>query len=195
MNEITCTKLQRFYKTRKRVRRTLQNVCEVPVYRLSKKRVSISGVQNVTFVCQGNICRSVFAEHWLRAQVPRPEFRIESCGLNVTLAITPPPDALQVGSAYGVDLSQHLSKSINEFDIVGADLVVAMQYSHWRRLTAMAPELRRKTVLLREFAPFPHNMLCNIYDPYGQGQDEFDRCFGLMEKALKGLMARIREDS
>jgi len=74
-------------------------------------------------------------------------------------------------------------------------LIVAMEYPQLQQLGIMYPEHMRKTVLLREFAPFPHNMDCNIYDPYGQGQEEFDRCFSLMEKALKGLMARIRAGS
>jgi protein-tyrosine phosphatase len=41
--------------------------------------------------------------------------------------------------------------------------------------------------LLRDFAPWPFNLFCNIYDPFGLGEGEFRRCYKLMGKSLEGL--------
>ncbi|MDZ7759356.1 MAG: hypothetical protein U5L00_03755 [Desulfovermiculus sp.] len=178
-----------------KLKRNSQNLWSTSQYSALKRKHALPAVRHILFVCKGNICRSPFAEHALRALFPGNNLRIESCGLHVDQQVPSPPEAVQAAKKFGIDLSQNTSRSIFSCDLNGADLIVAMEYNQLQRLGILYPEHMRKAVLLREFAPFPHNMVCNIYDPYGLGQDEFYRCFGLMEKALKGLMARIRVDS
>ncbi|MFO7728311.1 MAG: hypothetical protein R6X11_08275 [Desulfonatronovibrio sp.] len=177
-----------------KLKRSSQNLWSTGQYSALRRKHALPAVRHILFVCKGNICRSPFAEHVLRTLFPGNNLRIESCGLKVDQQVPSPAKALQAARDFGIDLSQHHSRSIEDCDLRSADLIVAMEYAQLQQLARMYPEHMRKAVLLREFAPFPHNMVCNIYDPFGQGQEEFDRCFRLMEKALQGLMARIRAD-
>ena len=126
--------------------------------------------------------------------MPNDTLKIESCGLDLDQSVFPPNEAVQAATKFGVDLGNHRSNGLHDRNFTDVDIVIPMQYVQWRRLIAMSPENRDKIVLLRDFASFPDNLICNIYDPYGQGQEQFNRCFGLMEKALKGLMRRIGAD-
>lgn len=103
----------------------------------------------------------------------------------------PPPEAIKVAKQFGVDMSRHRSKGLDSCDLLNADMIVPVEFSQRRTLVKIYPELDNRISLLRDFAPFPENLVCNIHDPYGQKEKEFKSCFCLMEKALKRLSYRI----
>jgi protein-tyrosine phosphatase len=144
-------------------------------------------MRHIIFVCKGNICRSAFAEHYLRRQVPDGTLRIESCGLDVDQGTFPPAMAVRVAREFGLDLALHRSKGLVACDVHNADLVLPMEFWQYLRLTAMFPDEKGKIRLLRDFAPWPVRLFCNIHDPYGFGENEFRRCFRRLQKALDGL--------
>lgn len=174
------------------LKRSFKNISQSLNYRSSAcrafgERDSIGKAAHVVFVCKGNICRSPFAEHSLRRMISRNDIRIESCGLDVDWQTPSPPEAVEAAKKFGVDLSAHLSKGVSGCDMKSADLIVPMEYYQLYRIIEMFPEYRSKTLLLRHFAPFPYNVLCNIYDPYGGGSSEYRRCFALINKSLRGV--------
>lgn len=172
------------------VKRFWQNTWQTAAYRLTRKPPPAERVQHVVFICKGNICRSAFAEYYFRLRGPSEKTRVESSGLDVDQGVFSPPEAVQTSRLFGVDLSRHRSKGLGECDLEGADLIIPMEYPQLRRLVAMYPQYSKKAVLLRDFAPFPANVFCNIHDPFGQGLDEFQRCFALMRQCLDGLARR-----
>lgn len=172
---------------KKKSTRVLQNAWQTPLYELSRNRNVQGEIRRIVFVCQGNVCRSAFAEYWLRSQLRGDQLTVESCGLNVDLSTPPPAGALNAGEKLGIDLSSHLSKSYRDCDLESADLLLAMQYSHWQDLIGISEGYRERLFLLRDFAPFPANLICNVHDPYGLGQEEFDHCFRLIRSCIKGL--------
>ena len=52
----------------------------------------------LVFVCRGNICRSVFAEHLMRRSYP--EIKVASAGVQVGVSNPPPPQAVEVGREF-----------------------------------------------------------------------------------------------
>lgn len=174
-------------KIKRVAKRTIINMWESVIYRMVRSVPPTGGICHIVFVCKGNICRSAFGEHFLRKVVTEPSVRIESCGLDVDQGHISPVAAVRVAGDFGVDLSRHLSKGLAACDLENADLILPMEYWQYRRLRDIFPELRSKTFLLRDFAPWPMRLLCNIYDPYGLEDKEFQDCFSQMRCAIDGL--------
>lgn len=172
---------------KREARRILQNVLESMAYRLSRERVGVEELRHVVFVCKGNTCRSAFAEYYLKTQVPGGGIRIESCGLDVDQGSVSPPDAVQAGRDFGIDLDMHRAKGFVTCDLQNADLILTMEYRQYLKLRTIFPVYKEKIRLLREFAPWADRLVFNIFDPYGLGADEFRRCFLRMQRALDGL--------
>lgn len=148
-------------------------------------------LHHIVFVCKGNIYRSAFAEYYLKSISHGGILTVESCGLDVDQGIFSPPGAVQIGREFGVDLSMHHSKGLATCNLPKADLILPMEYQQFLRLTALFPEYQGKIRLLRDFAPWPIRLMCNIYDPYGLEEVEIRRCFLLIKKALSGLRKHL----
>jgi protein-tyrosine phosphatase len=174
---------------KREVRRILQNIRESAAYRYSRPGDRAGAINHIVFVCKGNICRSAFAELYLKTLIQGGGYKIESCGLDVDQGTFSPPEAVRVGREFGLALNLHRSRSMAACDLKAADLIVPMEYQQYRRLIELLPGQRGKIKLLRDFAPFPKRFLSNIYDPFGQGEREFRRCFRRLREALEGLRA------
>lgn len=76
----------------------------------------------VLFLCTGNSCRSQMAEGWARSLkgdvLDAFSAGIETHGLN--------PLAVKVMAEAGVDISEHRSKNVNEFQNISFDIVVTV---------------------------------------------------------------------
>jgi protein-tyrosine phosphatase len=175
---------------KRKARRFLQNMIDSPVYLLSRHRFIDQNIRHIVFVCKGNICRSAFAENYLKYFI-KENIRIESGGLDVDQGNFSPVDAIAVSRKFKVDLSRHHSKGLSFCDLQNADLILPMEFAQYLRLIAIYPEYKEKTRLLRDFAPWPERFFCNIFDPFGHGQDEFHLCFRQMQRALDGLRVHL----
>jgi len=169
------------------VRRILKSIWESTVYRLTKIRPAVSSPHHIVFVCKGNICRSIFAEKYLKGLNSNEAIKIESCGIDVNQGVHSPAEVKLVGLEYGLEFSSHISKGLIDCDLNAADLIVAMEYLHYARLVAMFPAFKYKIRLLRDFSPWPTRLICNIYDPFGLPENEFRLCFQQIKVALDGL--------
>ena len=76
----------------------------------------------ILFLCTGNSCRSQMAEGWTRHLkgnvIEAYSAGVETHGLN--------PNAVQVMSEAGVDISGHTSQHIDEFSDIELDVVVTV---------------------------------------------------------------------
>jgi len=77
----------------------------------------------ILFLCTGNSCRSHLAEGWLR-HLAGDRFEVFSAGAKPTGYVH--PLAIKVMAEVGVDISQHRSKSIDEFTRQSLDLLVTV---------------------------------------------------------------------
>lgn len=172
------------------MKRLMRNVRDTGRLANMAERQWPEDVQHVVFVCKGNICRSAFAEYYLAAQ-PGVPTRVESCGLDAATGGPSPDAAVVAARQFGVDLSGHRSRGLDDCDLQSADLILPMEYSQYALLLALLPEKRERIFLLRPFAPGATGWLCNIDDPYGLGQKQFTACFRMISRSLDRLMERL----
>jgi len=172
------------------VKRTLVNIRDSLAYRLSKMPVESERLNHVIFVCKGNICRSVFAELLMEQKLTGESILIESCGIEVSEKKPSPHNACLAAKTFGLDLNTHLSKGLDLCDLTGADLILTMEYWQYKLLLKHYPEKKRQLKMLRDYAPFPEYLFCNIADPYGQSYKEFETCFKQIGRSIDNLITR-----
>ena len=99
--------------TKIEIKRLLKNVRDSILYSFYQKKHSPRYIRKIVFVCKGNICRSAFAEHLMRAESKNRSISIESGGLNVDPTTKPPNEAVATATNLGVDLDGHSQKGWN----------------------------------------------------------------------------------
>lgn len=152
---------------------------------------------SLLFVCKGNICRSPFAEAIARKHVS-DGFPIScvSAGIDVRVSEPCPHETLAAAERFGIDLSGHRSRRIDEGLVAGADMILTMEAWQNRCLRKAFPEHRKKMFLLPLFEENPPGRpdavhLLNIRDPYGRSLGEFIECFERIDACLKGILSGI----
>jgi len=78
--------------------------------------------KKILFLCTGNSCRSQMAEGWLR-HLKGDQFEVFSAGIE-THGLN--PNAVKVMAEAGVDISNHRSQLLSEFDDVALDYVITV---------------------------------------------------------------------
>lgn len=144
--------------------------------------------KSIVFVCKGNVCRSSFAEVRLRKICKTNKLSIDSCGLDVDQGNYPPTDSVLIAKEFGCRLEYRRAKSLHQCNIEKADLILPMEYGQYQKLLILLPEKKKHIRLLREFAPFPFKIFCNIDDPYGWGTDTFRKSFWMIEQSLRNFI-------
>jgi protein-tyrosine-phosphatase len=106
--------------------------------------------QRVLFVCHGNIMRSPFASAYYsrrNLEIPRRGPAM-SAGLHASPGRTADPRAVDAGRAWGLDLSSHHSRLLDN-DLLGwADVILVMDRTNLRAVQRLYPTAAHKTYLL-----------------------------------------------
>lgn len=136
----------------------------------------------VVFVCRGNVCRSVFAEHLMRRRYP--EVEVVSVGVHVDVSVPPPLQAVEAGRAFGLDLSTHRSRSILSIEDSSQILYLVFEPWHARESPLRGPAAEGRVFHLGVWA-VPRRAV--IDDPYGGGPEAFRRCFRIVGRSIDNL--------
>jgi len=91
---------------------------------------SSKGVFDVVVVCTGNQFRSPIVEGLMKASTSRLPLRVTSVGTKDLGAAPALPEAVDLASEFGVDLSEHRARSLNGINLSGADLVIGFEQAH-----------------------------------------------------------------
>jgi protein-tyrosine phosphatase len=105
---------------------------------------------SIVFVCTGNRFRSPLAEAFVRRLTLGLPVSTESCG---TLEIDDAPalpEALELATAYGVDLSSHRTRHITDLSLREVDLVLGFEEAHVLRAVVDAEAPRNRAFTVRE---------------------------------------------
>lgn len=136
--------------------------------------------KRIVFVCQGNICRSPYAEI-LAKKMGLPAL---SCGVRATGTATANDIAARMAFGRGVDLSGHQSMNIDMLDFGPGDLLLGMEPSHLHNLRDIASQTGACVSLLGLWSSPPRPW---IADPYGLAPRVFEKSFGEIEESLAHL--------
>ena len=170
---------RRFGTTRGMVRLLLSHA-EVALRQASIIDPDPASVRRLVFVCHGNICRSAFAEGLAR----NLGMNAVSFGLSTSSGLGAHPPVLEAAKVFGVDLSGHRTTSADGYAPEPADVLLAMETRHLRRLASL-PELSRlpRTLLGLYARPrAPH-----LHDPYALDDAYLETCLMRIRSATMGL--------
>lgn len=147
------------------------------------------------FVCTGNTCRSPMAEaifrHSLAQRLGCAEDELEerghlvvSAGLSAEPGSPAAPDAIELLSAEGIDLSGHESQPLTERLLNHVDHVFAMTRQHRAAILSERPDLEQTVQLLS-----PDRV--DISDPIGGGRAEYEACKLDIERCVTAILHRL----
>ncbi|HUJ11937.1 MAG TPA: ribose 5-phosphate isomerase B [Verrucomicrobiae bacterium] len=153
-------------------------------------------MKKILFICTGNVCRSPMAagllKHMLRG---RNDVQAVSAGLGALDGSTATGAAIEVMTELGVDISSHISQSLNSDLVRQADFIFTMTRQQQDTIQALYPAAAEKTFLVREFedsSPAENN---DISDPIGQSIEVYRRTRDQIRDALPSLIVFIDQTS
>ncbi|WP_152207623.1 low molecular weight protein-tyrosine-phosphatase [Marinobacter changyiensis] len=134
---------------------------------------------NILVICVGNICRSPMAEYLLRARLAENTSKqVHSAGIGALVGKPADDTALELLKEQGIDASAHRARQVTTDMLAKADLILAMEARHLKRLHDIAPQIRGRAFLLGKWQngqPIP--------DPYRQQRPAFEHAFNLIDQA------------
>ena len=147
--------------------------------------VDWSRVDRLVFVCQGNICRSPFAHH-LAGKLLGGGLRVSSFGLSTTTGIEAFELASRTAAEFSVDLSEHRTTDLTDFELRDGDLYVVMEDRHVRQLRPALHDADSQICLLGLWCR-PRFAL--LYDPHRLSERYFRTCFERIDEAVRRLVS------
>jgi protein-tyrosine phosphatase len=178
--------VNRYFGTHRGLVRLALAYLELATGRLSSFRPNKSVTpRRLVFVCQGNICRSAFAEK-VAASLGLP---VASIGLSTTTGAKSPAEAVKSAGRQGIDLTEHRAVDWEDFKVLPGDLFLAMEIRQ-------AHELRRRLngrtdVSVSLLGLWGAPLMPHIHDPFTLSEEYFDTCFIRVQHAVSGLREAI----
>lgn len=140
-------------------------------------------VRRLVFVCQGNICRSAFADR-LAADLG---LHATSFGLSTDAGKPAHPPAIEAARSMGVDLSEHRTTRVGQYQPRSGDLLLAMEVRQLARIARdpRLADLPRDLLGCYAMPPRPH-----LHDPFGLSDAYMLTCLSVIRSAVITLGAR-----
>lgn len=154
--------------------------------RLRQKGNAGSTPPKILFLCYGNICRSPFAEAWLKQR--RPDWTVSSSGLHPKTGRTSPGKIVRLASKQDLDLSTHRSRQFTPGEWKNWDWILCMDFKQVLHLMREHPEARDRILLLGRFHPKP---FWEIEDPYEASEEETDAILKQLSLSIQGLLGLL----
>ncbi len=155
-----------------------------------------TSVPSVLFVCLGNICRSPAAEGVflaaLRAEGLQDRVAVDSAG-TAGYHIGSLPDRRMIAAAArrGYDLTSR-ARQVTHTDLDQFDLVIPMDRDNQAGLVALHSAPRARIELLGHWLR-GDTWPVEVPDPWSGGPEGFEFVLDLLEAAMPGLIAEVRQ--
>lgn len=162
-------------------------------WRIRRIRRLLADRSGVNFICKGNICRSPFAEYYLKARLAEggtAAIPVTSTGFIERVERPSPEAAVAAAQELGIDLRPHRSRLLSEADFRRYSLHVVMDLELFERVRETYPAYRDRLVFLEEARPGGGSGL-EIADPYGKPLAVFERTYRRIAAAVDGLVALV----
>lgn len=181
--------LQRLRSLARRVFNRVEALLHPTRRKRALARAKARGRAPLVFICLGNICRSPFAEVWMRARDPAGADNFLSAGF-MPGGRRSPDTAQEVALAFGVDLAAHVSRGLSGIP-PGDHLWVVMEAAHRRRLVRGGTP-NSEILVLGDLDPDPVERRA-IPDPYGSSPEVFADTYRRIVRCLE-VLASARGD-
>lgn len=117
------------------------------------------------------------------------EIEVWSAGLWAQPGQPASPEALKAMSFFGIDISQHRTRMLEDNLVQDADLIITMTRSQSRQLKEQYPTKHTDIFILTEFAG---SGLSDVEDPYGAGIKVYIRTAEQIQELVKEVLNRLR---
>lgn len=153
---------------------------------------------HVLFVCSGNTCRSpmaeAFANHYIGEEGLDHIFFATSAGTAVWKRLPAAVPAVCVMKEYGLDISRHKAKSVEDVFIPDTFLILGMTKDHVDLLKCLFPEKASSIFRFTDYV-FPEESSCgDIPDPYGLDLEAYRYVAGMLDRLARGLVKRLSKE-
>lgn len=150
-------------------------------------RIDPGKVKRVVFVCQGNICRSPFAQYAAAGAIA--DLPVTSVGLGASEGEGAFETALAVAGAFSIDMATHRAVAARGFAFRDGDLCLVMEDRH---IPVLLPYLRGKDVQVGLLGLWCRPRFALLYDPHRLGEAYFLACFDRIRRSVEGLAGDLR---
>lgn len=145
---------------------------------------------HILVVCTANICRSPVAEALLRDRLNKrglQDWTVGSAGTWAQQVRGASENSVVVVSDYGLDISDHTARMVEEEHLNEADLVLCMEIGHAEALKAEFPDKSYKIYVISEMS----GQRYSVHDPFGEPLIAYQRMASELEGLIDGGMDRI----
>ncbi|MBP1885628.1 low molecular weight protein-tyrosine-phosphatase [Sinorhizobium mexicanum] len=148
----------------------------------------------ILFVCLGNICRSPLAEGVMRDLAHKAghgrAILVDSAGIGAWHVGAPPDQrSISVAKAHGIDIAALRGRQVSTADFAAFDLILGMDMSTVRDLSALAPPAMTGKVHL--FMRYATGQAGDVPDPYYEAAEVFETLYQMLDAGCLSLLARL----
>ncbi|MDD5120281.1 MAG: L-threonylcarbamoyladenylate synthase [Candidatus Omnitrophica bacterium] len=150
---------------------------------------AVTKFKRILFVCTGNSCRSVMAEMYLKkllTKMKREDVEVSSAGMMALEGAGASFETRQVLAQEGIDAGMHRAQRVTKELVDRADIILVMEKIHEERVLELAPRVKNRLFLLKEFAKINDNSL-NIADPVGGSYEFYKEIFSTIKDAVERI--------
>lgn len=144
---------------------------------------------SILMVCTGNLCRSPFAELYMRKRLIEAQQEDVACfsrGVGVPMGRKPPDVAQRVAREFGVDLSTHNAQQLLGTDLDRAGLVLVMSDRQRKHAAQLRPSSIGKLFMLSQ----PDGGK-TIEDPIGKSEEVYRRVYQEIADHIENWIRRF----
>lgn len=149
----------------------------------------------ILFVCTGNTCRSVMAQELFKRMLREDgieNVKVSSAGIAALPSYGIFGLLEKVLKDEGIEPSSHKPTQVNPEILRDADLILVMERRHKEAILEMAPEVKNRVFLLKEFANEEENL--DIPDPIGQPEEVYRSRLREIKGYLLKILEKIKEN-
>ena len=189
------SKLKSIIPYKKRIKSYILGFIDTIVYFVNSNRIhsiDFEHLQTVNFICYGNICRSPFAENFMKKKLKENNIDVVSTGFFNQTDRLPPAEAIEAANLLKTPLVQHRSNKISDSIVEKSSIIIGMDYSNVKQFKKLFPGCQKNIYLLKHFV-WPRYLITNIKDPYSKPTKDFIKCYKEISFCVENLIQRIEK--